>query len=319
MRIPRISPPLEEAYLLVGEEVFLIEEQLSSIRDQLGDDATMNSSWYQAQEIQRPEEVLDLCATVPFLSERRIVVIRNAHKLGQKAKDLVAAYLARPCSFTTLILTMEGVGEREEKKHAKWLPKGIRTLRFSPLKGKDLTDWIIGRARVYGKTPERGAVSLLAEATGGNLWFVASEVEKLALYAGKRPAITVGDVEYLVMKFHEPPVFAFMDCLFDRRKEALARLHELEHTGISELEVVSRIENQIVQHYQVLCTKGGKHPGIHPFVEKKILGRRRLWDAGELIRLLSAVREVEHGIKSGRTLHPYTSIQEAVLKVISPA
>lgn len=279
----------------------------------------MNSSFYQAQEIQRPEEVLDLCATVPFLSERRIVVVRNAHKLSQKAKDLFSAYMGRPCSFTTLILTMEGLSEREEKKHVKWLPGGIQTLRFSPLKGRDLTDWIIERARSLGKTLEREAVSLLAEATGGNLWFVASEIEKLALYAGERPAITARDVEYLVMKFHEPPVFAFMDCLFDRKREALVRLHELEHTGINELEVISRIENQIVQHYQVLYTRGGKSPGIHPYVEQKILGRRRLWSAGELVRLLAAVREVEHGIKSGRTLHPYTSIQEAVLGVISPA
>lgn len=319
MRIPQIHPPLKEVYLLTGEEVFLIEEQLAAAKALLGEDASMNSSWYQAQEIQRIEDVVELCITMPFFTDRRLIVIRNFHKMGQKEKERVLAYVQQPSSFTTLILTMEGVAEREEKKHAKGLPADLTVLRFSTLKGRDLHDWIAGRVRIYGKTMDRDAVYLLAEATGGNLWFIASEVEKLCLYAGNNPSVTIRDVEYLVMESHEPPVFAFMDSLFERKKDTMVRLYELEHTGINELEVITRIENQIAQHYQILCCGKNSRAGVHPYVEKKILGRRSLWSASQLVDLLQAVRRVEHGIKSGRTLHPYTAIQEALLGALFPA
>ncbi len=319
MKIPQIHPPLKEVYLLTGEEVFLIEEQLTAVKALLGEDASMNSSWYQAQEIQRVEEVVELCNTMPFFSDRRLIAIRNFHKMGQKEKEKVLAYAQRPCSFTILILTMEGVAERDEKKHMKGLPAGLEVLRFSTLKGRDLHDWIAGRVRIYGKTMDRDAVYLLAEITGGNIWFIASEIEKLSLHVGNNPSVTIKDVEYLVMESHEPPVFAFMDSLFDKKKDVLVRLHEIEHTGINELEVIIRIENQIAQHYQVLCCGKNSLARVHPFVEKKILGRRSLWSAHELTGLLSAVRRVEQGIKSGRTMHPYSAIQEALLETIFPA
>lgn len=319
MRIPQIHPPLKEVYLLTGEEVFLIEEQLTAVKSLLGEDASMNSSWYQAQEIQRAEEVVGLCNTMPLFTDRRLIVIRNFHKLGQKEKNRILAYVQQPCNFTTLILTMEGVAEREEKKHAKGLPADLTVLRFSTLKGRDLHDWIAGRIRMYGKTMDRDAVSLLAEITGGNIWFIATEIEKLCLHVANNPSVTIKDVEYLVMESYEPPVFAFMDSLFERKKDAIVRLYELEHTGVNELEVISRIENQIAQHYQVLCCGKNSRAGVHPYVEKKILGRRSLWSASQLTGLLSAVRRVEHGIKSGRTLHPYTAIQGALLEALFPA
>ena len=318
MKIPQIHPPLKESYLLIGEEVFLIEEQLTSLRALMGDNASMNSAWYQAQEVQRAEDVVELCNTMPFLSDRRLIVLRNFHRLGRREQECIRAYLERPCSSTTLVLTIEGVSGKEEKKYTKDFPQGMEVLQFDSLKGRDLHDWIAGRARMYGKTADRDAVYLIAEITGGNIWFIASEIEKLSLYVGTRPAITIKDVEYLVMRSHEPPIFAFMDALFDRKKDAIVKLYELEHTGINELEVISRIENQITQHYQILCGGKGRPPGMHPFVEKKILARRSLWNALQLTRLLSHVRKIEQGIKSGRTLHPYAAIHEAILGVLFP-
>ena len=60
----------------------------------------------------------------------------------------------------------------------------------------------------------------------------------------------------LVMRTHEPAIFAFLDALFDRKKDALSRLYELELSGVAELEIISRIENQIINHYVVLLRQG---------------------------------------------------------------
>ncbi len=317
MRTPQISPPLKDLYLLIGEESFLIEEQLSVVRTLLGEGASMNTASYHAQEIHRIEEIISLCNTLPFLSDRRLIIIRNVHKLLSKDQDGLLSYLRNPCGSTTLILTIEGV--REEKKFMKKLPQGLEILHFDPFKGKDLIDWILSRARMCRKTMDKDAAYLLAETTGGNIWFISSEIEKLSLFIGTRPSITIHDVEHLVMRSGEPPVFAFLDSLFDKKKDVVHKLYELEEAGIAELEVVSRIEKQTILHYQILCIGGSKKADVHPYVEKKIVSRKSLWSAGQLLSLLGGIRRVEQGIKSGKSLHPYAAVHEAILGVVFPA
>lgn len=317
MKSPQVGLPLKKTYLFIGEETFLIEEQLSAIRSLLGDSGSMNTATYHASEIHHIDEVIGLCNTLPFLSDRRLIVMRNVHKLLARDLDQVIDYLVNPCDTTTLVLTIEGV--KEEKKVMKKLPQGVEVLHFDLLKGKDLIDWTLTRARVCRKNIDKDAAILLADATGGNVWFISSEIEKLSLFIGERPSITIKDVEHLVMRSVEPPVFAFLDSLFDKKKDVISKLYELETTGIAELEIVSRIEKQALLHYQILCGGRTRKVDVHPFVEKKISSRKSLWRAHQIIALLGEMRRVEHGIKSGRTLHPYSAVQEAILSVVFPA
>jgi DNA polymerase III delta subunit len=148
---------------------------------------------------------------------------------------------------------------------------------------------------------------------------MASEIEKLCLYIVERPSITIKDVEFLVMRSVEPPIFSFLDSLFDRKRDVSGKLAELESSGVSELEIISRIEKLTTQHYQVLVENQRSIPGINPFVEKKIAQRKSLWTARQLVSLLSSIRRIEHSIKSGRTLHPYTAVHETIMDVMSPA
>ena len=323
MKSPQISPPLKSSYLFIGEETFLIEEQLSSARTLMGEGGSMNYACYPAQEIHRIEEIVALCNTWPFLSDRRLVVIRNADKLAQKDHDSIISYLKNPFEHTVLILTIEGTSDRREKKEKdpgkKFSQAVEEVLRFDPLKGKDLVDWILSRARMHGKNMDRDAAHLLSDATGGSIWFIASEIEKLGLYIGNRPSITIKDVEYLVMRSLEPPIFSFLDSLFDKKKDVIFKLYELETAGLQELELVSRIEKLAAQHYQVIVGKQSSATGINPYVEKRIASRRSLWSADQLTSLLGEIRRVEHGIKSGRCLHPYAAVHEAIMGVVFPA
>ncbi len=310
MTLHHTHHPLKSTYLFVGEETFLLEEQLSSIRTSLGENASMNYACFNAEEGLNTEEVIDLCNTMPFLSDRRLIVARNIHKLTAKAREKIFAYAGNPSESTTLIMTMEG--QKEDKKLVRQVPKNVDILRFDLLKGAALIEWVQNRVKLHGKKIDKDAAFLLTDITGGNTWFIATEIEKLSLYAGSRPTITSQDVEYLVMRSHEPSIFAFMDSLFDRKKDTLFRLHELETSGIPELEIISRIENAILQHYQVLFGCQDKKAGVHPFVEKKILARRSSWSRSRLKDLLRDIRLIEGGLKSGRTFHAWASLSEAI-------
>jgi len=310
MSIHHTHHPLKSTYLFVGQETFLIEEQLSSIRTSLGENASMNYASFNAEEGLHAEEIVALCNTMPFLSERRLIVVRNIHKLSAKHIEPVLRYVENPSDFTTLIMTIEG--QKEDKNISKQLTKTVHVLRFDPLKGGGLIDWIQQRGKLYSKKIDKDAAFLLADITGSNTWFIATEIEKLSLYVGPRETITLEDVEFLVMRSYEPSIFAFMDSLFDRKKDAVFRLHELETSGIPELEIISRIENATIQHYQILFGKSGAKTGVHPFVVKKISSRKTLWMASQLKGLLRKIRAIEQNLKAGRSFQVWVALSETI-------
>lgn len=68
----------KQIYLLYGEEVYLkkqYKDRLSKAIVNEGD--TMNYSYYEGKGI-HPEELIDLAETMPFFSERRLIVVENS-------------------------------------------------------------------------------------------------------------------------------------------------------------------------------------------------------------------------------------------------
>jgi len=302
--------------LFIGEETFLMEEALTALKTALGDSALTNFSAFNGDESIRAEELVGLCNTLPFLGEKRLIILRNVQKLPDKALSLIGAYCRNPLESTTLVMTVEGQTPKGKDALFKHLPDTVVQQRFDPLKGPEIVTWIQERAKGRKKTIEKDAALLLAELTGGHTWFMASEIDKLCLYAGEKPAITRADVEYLVMKTAESSVFAFQDALFERRREALARLTELEATGIEPLELTAMLENHIIDHFKVLQGGNWKWRPIHPFVVRKISGRKSLWKAADLSALLADIRAIERAVKTGRTVAPFAALTETTAKYV---
>ncbi|MGC9325105.1 MAG: DNA polymerase III subunit delta [Desulfomonilia bacterium] len=302
-------------HLFTGHETFLIEEALSAIRSELGEHESMNYAAYNAEESVNLDEVLSVCNTLPFFGDRRLIVLRNFHKIPQKPLQQLTNYIRNPSPSTTLILTVEGDKLPQEIK--KEISGLAQITSFEPLKGRDLIDWTLERARRWGKEMDRDAAYLLAEVTGSNIWFMATEIEKLSLYVGTRSSISLHDVEELVMRSHEPSIFSFIDALFERKKDVLFRLYEIEYSGIPELEIIKRIENQTILHYRLLFGDGKKKPDVHPFVEKKILSRKGALSGAQLRCLLHDIRHIEHQVKTGARSQPFVALSEVIGKFLS--
>lgn len=306
---PRRQGPGNSVF--IGQEAFLLEEALSRLKAGIGDGASMNWATYNAEEGIHVDEILNLCNTFPFLSERRVIVIRNAHKLVEKQVDQILSYLENPSESTSMILVLEG--EKVDDKTLKKLARNAAVVRFDPMRNvSERTGWIMNRAKVHGKTIERDAAMLLADLTGTNMWFMATEIEKLSLYTASRPIITIGDVRELVMKNYETSIFTFLDALFDRKKEALFRLYEIESLGVPELEIINRIENQVINHYVVLAGLDWKKVKIHAFVAEKAMARKSMWSSSQLLALLDEVRTIEHQIKSSSISHAFIAMSELI-------
>lgn len=307
-------------YVFVGIEEFLLEEELSRIKQSIDGDELMNWNVFNADEPSRinADEIVALCNTLPFLASRRAVVIRNAQNLKADQAGRIASYMDDPCDATTLVLCLDMVDSERGVEGVLRAFKGRADIvRFEPMKDKnERIRWILERARGLGKTMERDAAAMLAETAGTSLWQLKGEIEKLCLYVGHNPTVTIQDVREVAMGSVEPAVFAFLDSLFERRKDAIVRLGDLEGCGVSDLELTGRLENEIIVHYVVLTGQDARKLKIHDFRIQKASRRKHHWNGDELLELLGETRRIEQGIKSSASTGGYGALAELVGRVV---
>ncbi len=318
-RKPPASPQPNAVYL--SEETFLVEESLSRLRQQIGENVSMNWAAFNMEDSPSMDDIIGLCNTMPFLSERRVVIIRNAQKLSVKQLEGMVRYLESPCEMTTLILIMEiDKADRDLTKNIKKFEGKAQIVRFESIKNKaGRISWITDRALHHGKKIDRDAAALLGDMTGGSsMWYLDSEIQKLCLYVSGAPSISDKDVQNAVMRTHEPAIFSFLDALFDRKKDSLSKLYELELSGVAELEIISRVENQIVNHYVVLSGQDWKKMKIHDFVAQRALRRKSLWSMEQLMSLLKDIRRIEQRVKSSSLVHVYAALTEVIGRLVIP-
>jgi len=315
-------PEQGKVYLFTGEETFLMEEAIKTMRNSLGEDALMNFYSFAPDDTGAIDKALELLNTIPFFDDRRLVVIRNIHKFDAKSFEKIARYVNNPSDPATLVLTMEGQTPWKEKEIKPWeekykaLSEKAKKQAFNEMKEGQMISWITARAKSMDKEIEPEAANLLREALLSQSWQIATELEKLCLYAGKRTRITMEDVKTLVLKTYDDTVFKLSDALFDRKAEVLLRIREIEAAGINELEVIASLQNQAIDHFQVLYAPSAKRRNLHSFVEGKIAARRKLWKARELNDLINAFAGVERGIKTGRCLSAFSEITEIAARYI---
>lgn len=153
--------------------------------------------------------VLEDLATLPFLSDRRVVVIREADAFVTMHRRTLETYLERPAPTGTLVL------------ECRTFPKTTRLFKIAAsvggisecegLRGAALLDFVVRQASDRGKRFQAGAAERLIDLVGNNAGLLCGETEKLTLYVGKRRDITPQDVADLVGLSREEKIFAAVD------------------------------------------------------------------------------------------------------------
>lgn len=172
----------DPAYYLHGEEEFRKDEAIRYVIEHAVDAATRDFNLDQRKGSDLDGESLaSLLAMPPMMAERRVVVIRDATGLRKDARAALEQYLAKPAPDLLLLVTTP-----PDAKADKRLAELATAVEFDPMPGTQIPRWITGRAEKLGAriTPE--ATSLLQDAVGTDLSQLATEMDKLAAYAGGR-------------------------------------------------------------------------------------------------------------------------------------
>ena len=235
---------------LEGKDEFRLSERVSEFRltvtpQEMSD---INTTMLDGN-IVTIEELLTSLSTVPFMADRRLVVVEGLlNRLGGSKKDL-GEWLNFPDLLKDLPPTANLLLiEREPIPSNKFLSTILRlgqVEKFSPLRHRDLLDWINARCSKLGLEIERTAVALIADSVGSELRVIDSELNKIKTYSRGR-LITREDITLMVPYVRQQNVFRVVDSVIEgRTRDALNASSMLIGLGESPSGIVRMIERQL--------------------------------------------------------------------------
>lgn len=322
-------------YVFHGPNLIDRAERVAEMKAKLGepDVASMNTSVFTRD--QRLDDLLAECESMPFLSDKRLVIADNmlaglgAPKGRKKSADEDADksplhklldYLPAMSETTRLVFLEDAT---LDDKHAL-LKLASDRANGGSVKAFPLPDnpqrWIVERAKLKGGEISGPAAQLLATKINAGdkndrdhfetdsrtyMFKLDRELDKLTAYAlGRR--IETQDIEALVPSEDVADIFKFIDAISIRNAGAAYRIvRGVIVRGESPLVVLSHLARQTR-----LLIQAKEHPGlgpdalaqtigVHPFVAKKALQQAGNFDRATLLNAMDALLGVDIAIKNG--------------------
>jgi DNA polymerase-3 subunit delta len=179
------------------------------------------------------ETVVRSAMTLPFMTRRRLVVVRRAQALPARGAEALTAYARDPNPSTVLLLVAtEPLTASRERRSEHWLLGALPASAVVALplrKGRALVDWLKQRAAVDGLTVIDEAARLLVDWVGEDGARLLGEARKAALAGGPdNRRVGVSEVTAIVGEHAVKDVFALTNAV-ERRNlgEALRTLDRL--------------------------------------------------------------------------------------------
>lgn len=304
-------------YVLVGDAAPLREEAvdllLSRILPTIGPPAFNHGSFRLSQD--DPSAPLSAARTLPMLSDRRLVVVRDLHDAPDAFFEGLVALVGQGASHCVMVC----VGDRFPKVvkgGSNWLARVRKALEGRGLllsfDAKDASParYATEQAARLGKQLGRREAELLVELTGPDLGRVRQEVEKLVLYVGDAPAIGADDVHAACSLLAEAVIWDLTAGMAAQDAEqALGALHRLSEAGDDPRRLLSMIVWQARELLKMaeLVRSGASDADVRaavrmrPEVYRRVRARvgRGFPGAADLLRRLATAHRDMNGHRAG--------------------
>jgi len=315
----------ELIYVIAGKEETLVNSECQRILEQLLEPQQRLTGLFAADAASTPAcQVLDELRTTPFLTDKRVVLIKNADDFISNNRLLLEKYFDKPCPTGILILTVNSWPETT--KLAKKLPKVGRLISVSQPKPAQLPQRLVEyTSDAHGKKLTTDAAELLIELAGDELTRLYSELDKLSLFADAEMAITVKHIESLIGHNRIFGAFEVIDAVISGNvTEATARLRNMfEEDKSAEYTVIGAFAFHLRRMFNAkIMLEKGIWPG-------EIAKRLRIWankdsffsqvrrmslrQIGSILQRLAAI---DFAIKTGQTKAP-VAMEQLVLNLVS--
>jgi DNA polymerase-3 subunit delta len=228
---PKLASP-KSVYLVRSDDLVLLGEATRSLVASLvqPEDAGLAVEDIDLDtDDQAVAAVLDACLTPPFLTDRRIVLARNAGALVAEGASRLIDYLGQPLQTSVLVLVAGG-GTIPAKLVTAVKNLGEIIDAGLPRQARDRTTWLVDRIRQSSLEFDAAAGRLLGDHLGEDLSRIGGVLDVLSAAYGEGAKIGVAELEPFLGDAGGVAPWDFTDAI-DRgdTSSALTLLHRLMH------------------------------------------------------------------------------------------
>lgn len=313
------SGQLKQVYILYGEEAYLRRQYKDKLKTALlGDGDAMNFHYFEGKDV-RSQEVIDLAQTMPFLAERRVIMLENSGLFSHGGEDL-AEYMSA-ISPTAYFVFVEPTVDKRSKLYKAATAKG-RAIEFKAQDETTLKRWILGLLKKENKNITERDLNLFLDKTGSDMENIRGELEKLFCYCMEKDVITAQDIEAVCTKQVSSQIFDMINAVAERRQKAAMDLYydllTLKEPPMRILFLITRQFNLLLQ-VKELRNKGfdantiGEKVGLAGFIARKYAAQAAKFKEADLRSALTDCVETEEAVKTGR-MNDVMSVELLIVK-----
>lgn len=312
---------IDNRYLLYGRETFLLEELENSFIGMVNPDMKdFNLSVIDGKETSL-EAIRTAVETLPFMDEKRIVIIKDFELLFGKRKNFTEAdeksLIALLDNFpdtTCLIFVVYGQIDSRKSIVKKIKDRSI-CLELKKLEDMEILKWCQDKFNKMSVQINNSEVAYFIESSGYRdrvsemtLSDMENEINKLCSYVGKGNKIDKAAINEMLKNKSENDIFLFIDSIGSKNsKKAYKVLDDLLDSGESVLGILARLSKNFSQVLQVkdLSKKRltnnliEKTMGVHKFTLNKLIKQSRNYEYETIINILNSIAQADYKIKNG--------------------
>ena len=303
---------LPRALLLHGEEEYIKETALSRLRAALLPEGLEMMNEVTFEGAVEENVITEACDTLPFMAERRLVIVKehplmlNGAKGGDGAR--LIAYLDELPDYVMLAFVVRGGADMRRRLPAAIAKRGGAVI-FKPMEERDIAAFLRREARKQDKKLSDSAAQRLIFLCGNELSMLTRELEKAAAYVGDKEEIATADIDAIAVPGLEANVYHMVDALLDGKN---ARAEEMCRTllrdGESPVRILAILTRNLRQLYHARVLLDAKRPrpeiekavGVSGYVAGRVLQRAGSFGADWLRDAQNACADADYDIKSGK-------------------
>ena len=296
----------KRVYLLFGEEGrFRVLAKQNLISALVPSDDEMNLTVFSEKGCDE-QKIIEICDTLPFFAERRVVVLENSRFFKEK-RERITEYIKHIPEYLVILFVEQEVDKRSALYKA--VAKAGTAVEFKRLSEKDLSDWLLVKISRSGKKIRRPEMELFLSYVGDDAGIAECELEKLICYIGDRDVIRKEDIEEICVRSLENRIFDMLtDMTMGRKRKALDEYRDLLLMKEEPMRILYMMGRQYDQLLKIreLSAEGmtekriAEAAGIHPYAVKKGLPISRHYTVSQLRGILEEFVQTEEDVKTGR-------------------
>lgn len=316
------SGNFKQAYLLYGDEAYLKQQYKHNLVKALNpDDDTMNFSHYEGKGVD-VKQLIDLCETMPFFAERRVILLEDTGFFKNKSEEL-ADYMKELPDYLCMVFVESEVDKRNRMYKAV---KACGTIaEFARQDEKTLMRWAAGILGKAGKKITQRDMELLLTKTGTDMGNLRMELEKLICYTEGRDVVTAEDIEEICTTQTTNRIFDMVRAVTEKnQKRALDLYYDLLTLKEPPMRILFLLAKQYRQLLQVkqFAEAGlaqqemASKLGVPSFAVRNIASCARAYTISELEQAIKDFVDAEESVKTGR-LEDKLSVELLIIKYSS--